>query len=63
MAGQVALAHYTDKTEFDGVVADPVMIQEAWRSEVSFLERFVDEAQDLRITGKNNRPYVRCWCT
>jgi uncharacterized protein DUF664 len=54
MAGQDAPAHYPDKNEFDGVVADPVMVQEAWRSEVSFSERSVDEAQDLGITGKNN---------
>jgi hypothetical protein len=29
MAGQVAAAHCPDKYEFDGVVADPVMVQEA----------------------------------
>jgi uncharacterized damage-inducible protein DinB len=57
MAGQDAPAHYPDKSEFDGVVADPAMVQEAWatwRSEVSFAEHFVDEAPDLGITGKNN---------
>jgi uncharacterized damage-inducible protein DinB len=41
--------------EFDGAVADPEVVAEAWstwRAEVAFAERFVDEAPDLDLVGK-----------
>jgi uncharacterized protein DUF664 len=39
---------------FDGAAADPNLVDEAWaawREEVRFAERFVDEAPDLEVTG------------
>ena len=42
--------------DFDGVVADPAVVEEAWatwRGEVEFAERFVSEAPDLDVTGSN----------
>ena len=41
--------------EFDGAVADPEVVAEAWstwRAEVAFAERFVDAAPDLDLVGK-----------
>lgn len=40
--------------DFDGAVADPGAVNvawDAWRAEVGFAERFVDEAPDLDVTG------------
>jgi uncharacterized damage-inducible protein DinB len=40
--------------DFDGAVADPAMVVqawEAWRAEVGFAEQFVAEAPDLDVTG------------
>lgn len=40
--------------DFDGAVADPAIVEEAWamwRSEVAFAEQFVAEAPSLDITG------------
>jgi hypothetical protein len=40
--------------DFDGAVADPLVVEEAWeawRTEVDFATRFVDEAPSLDITG------------
>jgi hypothetical protein len=39
---------------FDGAAADPHLVDDAWaawREEVRFAERFVDEAPDLEVTG------------
>ena len=58
MAGQDAPRHYGSETDrdgdFDGAVADPDVVAEAWatwRAEVDFATRFVDEAPSLDITG------------
>ncbi|QNN55050.1 DinB family protein [Nocardioides mesophilus] len=40
--------------DFDGAVADPALVAEAWdtwRSEVAFAEKFVAEAPDLDVLG------------
>ncbi len=48
---------YTDAEQdldFDGAVADPAVVEEAWRAwreEIAFAEQFVDEAPNLDITG------------
>jgi uncharacterized damage-inducible protein DinB len=58
LAGQDAPVLYrTDadnNAEFNAVVADPALVEEAWdtwRKEVEFAERFVEEAADLDLTG------------
>jgi hypothetical protein len=58
MAGQDAPRLYISATDrdgdFDGAVADPQVVAEAWdawRAEVDFAERFVAEAPGLDITG------------
>jgi uncharacterized damage-inducible protein DinB len=55
LAGQDAPKRYGDgDADFDGAVADPEVVAEAWaawRSEVAFAERFVAEAPDLDLTG------------
>jgi len=58
MAGQDAPRHYGSATDrdgdFDGAVADPAVVAEAWatwRAEVEFATRFVDEAPSLDVTG------------
>ena len=41
--------------DFDSAVPDPEVVAEAWRAwrdEVAFAERFVDEAPDLDLVGK-----------
>lgn len=40
--------------DFDGAVADPAVVEEAWatwRAEVAYADRFVVEAADLGVTG------------
>jgi hypothetical protein len=42
--------------DFDGAVADPEVVAQAWdawRTEVHFAERFVDEAPSLDVTGND----------
>ena len=58
MAGQDAPRYYCTETDrdgdFDGAVADPVVVDQAWelwRSEVAFAEQYVADAPDLEITG------------
>lgn len=58
MAGQEVPALFRSDTDrdadFDGAVADPVVVAaawDAWRSEVEFATRFVTEAPSLDITG------------
>lgn len=58
MAGQDAPRLFCSDTErdadFDGAVADPQVVAEAWnawRAEVDFAERFVADAPSLEITG------------
>jgi hypothetical protein len=58
MAGQDAPRLYTSETDrdgdFDGAVADPDVVAEAWRTwraEVDFSTRFVAEAPSLDITA------------
>jgi hypothetical protein len=43
--------------DFDGAVADPAVVAEAWaawRSEVAFAERFVAGAADLDVVGEDS---------
>ncbi|MCO5971985.1 DinB family protein [Actinoallomurus sp. WRP6H-15] len=58
MAGQDAPPHYRSEADrdgaFNGAVADPKVVAEAWRTwrdEVAFAERFVEEAPDLGVAG------------
>ena len=57
MAGQDAPPHYRGSDsdgDFDGAVADPDVVAEAWRvwrEECEFSDRFVAEAPDLDVTG------------
>jgi hypothetical protein len=60
MAGQDKPRLYCSETnrdgDFDGAVADPQVVAEAWaawRAEVEFAERFVAEAPSLDITGND----------
>lgn len=62
MAGEDAPPFYWSKDEsdgdWDGAVADPELVDEAWRrwrEEVAFAERFVAEAPDLGMTGTHHR--------
>jgi uncharacterized damage-inducible protein DinB len=44
--------------DFDGAVPDQAVVAEAWeawRAEVAFAERFVDEAPSLEVTGEHHR--------
>ncbi|PZF93578.1 hypothetical protein C1I99_20385 [Micromonospora deserti] len=59
MAGQDAPRIYRSEADpdadFDGAVADPAVVDEAWRTwraEVEFAERFVAEAPDLGVKGR-----------
>ena len=58
LAGQDLPRHYRSDADpngdFSGAVADPAVVAEAWdtwRNEVSFAEKFVDDAPDLDIFG------------
>jgi uncharacterized damage-inducible protein DinB len=45
--------------DFDGAVADPQVVQEAWRrwrEEVTFAEEYVDRTPDLGTPGKSGYP-------
>ncbi|HET7356943.1 MAG TPA: DinB family protein [Nocardioidaceae bacterium] len=45
--------------DFDGAVADPQVVEEAWRTwrtEVSFAEEYVDRTPDLSTPGKSGYP-------
>jgi Protein of unknown function (DUF664) len=60
MAGQDVPRLYCSETnrdgDFDGAVPDPQVVAEAWdawRAEVDFATRFVDEAPSLDITGED----------
>jgi hypothetical protein len=57
LAGQDAPKLYGgDDADFDGAAPDPEVVAGAWaswRDEVAFAERFVDEAPDLELTGKD----------
>jgi hypothetical protein len=60
MAGQHAPRLYCSPDnrdgDFDGAVADPEVVAEAWaawRAEVDFAERFVAEAPSLDVTGND----------
>jgi len=59
MAGHDTSPHYCSDADpngdFDGAAPDPEVVAEAWatwRAEVAFAERFVDEAPDLDVVGK-----------
>jgi hypothetical protein len=61
MAGQDVPRLYCSEDDrdgdFDGAAANPVLVAEAWdawRAEVAFAERFVDEAHSLDITGDDS---------
>jgi uncharacterized damage-inducible protein DinB len=59
MAGQETPSHYRTDGEFDGAVGDPDVVAhawETWRTEVAFAERFVADAPDLGLLGKNDTP-------
>jgi uncharacterized damage-inducible protein DinB len=58
MAGLDAPPHYyTDDDpdrDFDGAVADPAVVEDAWarwQAEIEFADRFVADAPDLDVTG------------
>lgn len=58
MAGEEAPRHYRNRdnpdADFDGAVADPEVVTEAWetwRAEIEFADRFVAAAADLDVTG------------
>jgi hypothetical protein len=60
LAGQDAPPHYHSEAgrdeDFDGAVPDPEVVAEAWetwRAEVAFADRFVAEAPDLDLVGKD----------
>jgi uncharacterized damage-inducible protein DinB len=58
LAGQDAPKLYGGRrdADFDGAVPDPEVVAAAWaswRDEVAFAERFVEEAPDLEVTGKD----------
>jgi hypothetical protein len=62
MAGEDAPRLYISATDrdgdFDGAVADPKVVADAWdawRSEVAFATQFVDEAPSLDITANDPR--------
>jgi uncharacterized damage-inducible protein DinB len=66
MAGEdVPLLYRTDEdpnAEFTGAVADPEVVAEAWnawREEVAFAEKFVADAPDLGILGKDPQVPLR----
>jgi hypothetical protein len=59
MAGQDLPRHYRSDADpdgdFNGAVPDPAVVADAWetwRAEIDFAERFVAEAPDLDIAGK-----------
>ncbi|MET8308342.1 DinB family protein [Micromonospora sp. NPDC005173] len=65
MAGQDAPQIYCSKDDpdgdFDGAIADPSVVDEArraWRAEVEFSERFVVEASDLGVQGRQRKGNV-----
>lgn len=58
MAEQDAPRHFSSELEpdgdFDGAVADPDVVSQAWdvwRAEMEFADQFVAEAPDLDVTG------------
>jgi uncharacterized damage-inducible protein DinB len=58
MAGQDAPPHYYSKDnpdgDFDGAVADPEVVAEAWdvwRSEIAFANQLIAEAANLDVSG------------
>jgi uncharacterized damage-inducible protein DinB len=60
MAGEDAPRIYYSEDDpdgdFDGAVADPVVVEQAWatwRAEVEFADRFTSEAPDLDVTGSS----------
>jgi uncharacterized damage-inducible protein DinB len=71
MAGEDAprIFHSPDAdTDFDGSVADPVVVEEAWtawRAEVDYASRFVTEAPSLdvvsKVPGDERGPFSLRW--
>jgi uncharacterized damage-inducible protein DinB len=59
MAGQEAPNYFRSQdadTDFDGAVADPEVVEEAWRrwrEEIGFADRFVESASSLDVVGVN----------
>ena len=55
MAGEDPPRHYgEDDGPFDGAVADPAVVEEAWttwRSEIAFADQLVADAPDLDVVG------------
>ncbi|MEO9153465.1 MAG: DinB family protein [Lapillicoccus sp.] len=57
LSGEEGPRHYRDlgpDGEFDGAVADPAVVEEAfalWKSEIAFAEAYVDAAPDLDHVG------------
>jgi Protein of unknown function (DUF664) len=59
MAGEDAAPLFSSGEDFDGAIADPEVVEEAWatwRAEVEFAERFVAQAPDLGALGKAGDP-------
>jgi hypothetical protein len=70
MAGQDAPPHYYSDTEpdgdFDGAAPDPEVVAEAWntwRAEIAFADRFVAEAPNLDVVGKEGDVLGEVLCT
>ena len=62
MAGQDAPPHFYSEADpdgdFEGAVADPAVVEEAWatwRAEVAFADRVVADGADLGIVGNHRR--------
>jgi uncharacterized damage-inducible protein DinB len=61
LAGEEAPARFASSAQpdgdFDGATSDPAVIAqawEAWRAEVAYAERFVEEAADLDVAGDDS---------
>lgn len=64
MAGENAPPHFRGRdnpdADFDGAVADPQVVAEAWdtwRAEIDYADRYVTAAPDLEITGAVSDPW------
>jgi uncharacterized damage-inducible protein DinB len=62
LGGEDAPDRYGGMGAFDGAVADPAVVADAWdawRSEVAFAEQFVADVADLGLRGKGGDVPVR----
>ena len=57
MAGEEVSRHYTSNTALEEARAHPALVADAWatwRAEVAFAERFVADAPDLDVLGRDD---------